>query len=138
MKVRHALALFFVALAAGAAQAQDSAIILGKSTFGARCALCHGEDGKGGGEIAGLFRVPPADLTKMAERNDGTFPFARVYSIIVDGMDQAGHGDSKMPIWGDYFIADALEDRGVKMSDAVDIATGRVLSLTYYLESIQR
>jgi mono/diheme cytochrome c family protein len=138
MIVRHALAFTFVALAAGAAQAQDSAIILGKSTFGARCALCHGEDGKGGGEIAELFRVPPADLTKLAERNDGAFPFARVYSIIVDGMDEAGHGDSKMPIWGDYFIADALEDRGIKMSDAVEIATGRVLSLTYYLESIQR
>ena len=56
----------------------------------------------------------------------------------MDGMDEAGHGDSKMPIWGDYFIADALEDRGIKMSDAVEIATGRVLSLTYYLESIQR
>jgi mono/diheme cytochrome c family protein len=138
MTFRHALALSFVALAAGAAQAQDSVIILGKSTFGARCALCHGEDGKGGGEIAELFRVPPADLTKLAERDDGAFPFARVYSIIVDGMDEAGHGDSKMPIWGDYFIADALEDRGIKMSDAVEIATGRVLSLTYYLESIQR
>ena len=53
-------------------------------------------------------------------------------------MEAVGHGRSEMPIWGDYFIADALEDRGVKMSDAVEIAAGRVLSLTYYLESIQR
>jgi mono/diheme cytochrome c family protein len=138
MTFRHALATAILALAAGGAQAQDSVIVLGKSSFGARCALCHGDDGKGGGEIAELFRVPPSDLTKLSERNGGAFPFARVYGIIVDGMDEAGHGDSTMPIWGDYFIADALEDRGVKMSDAVEIAAGRVLSLTYYLESIQR
>ena len=48
-------------------------------------------------------------------------------------MDKPGHGDSEMPIWGDYFMADALENRGVHMSDAVEIATGRVLSLVYYL-----
>ena len=127
MKLGTALATTIVVMAAGAAQAQDSALVLGKSTFGARCALCHGADGKGGGE----------DLTTLAERNGGAFPFARVYSIIVDGMDAAGHGDSEMPIWGDYFIADALEDRGVKLSDAIEITQGRVLSLTYYLESIQ-
>ena len=137
MKLGTALATTIVVMAAGAAQAQDSALVLGKSTFGARCALCHGADGKGGGEVAELFRVPPADLTTLAERNGGAFPFARVYSIIVDGMDAAGHGDSEMPIWGDYFIADALEDRGVKLSDAIEITQGRVLSLTYYLESIQ-
>ena len=137
MKLGNICAAFIIVGAAGAAQAQDSVIILGKSSFGARCALCHGEDGKGGGEIAELFKVPPADLTKLSERAGGAFPFARVYGIIVDGMDEAGHGESQMPIWGDYFIADALEDRGVKMSDAVEIATGRALSLTYYLESIQ-
>lgn len=137
MKLGTALASTMIFMAAGAVQAQDSAVVLGKSTFGARCALCHGADGKGGGEIAELFRVPPADLTKLAERNDGNFPFDRVYGIIVNGMDAAGHGDSEMPIWGDYFIADALEDRGVRMSDAVEIAAGRALSLTYYLETIQ-
>ncbi|NND19096.1 MAG: c-type cytochrome [Silicimonas sp.] len=137
MKLGSVLAAVTLVVGAGVAEAQDAAIVLGKSSFGARCALCHGADGKGGGEVSELFRVPPADLTTLAERNDGAFPFARVYSIIVDGMDDVGHGDSEMPIWGDYFISDALEDRGVKMSDAIEITQGRVLSLTYYLESIQ-
>ena len=92
-----------------------------------------GQDAKGGGEIAELFRVKPSDLTKLAQREDGRFPFSDVYSAIADGMDKPGHGDSEMPIWGDYFMADALENRGVHMSDAVEIATGRVLSLVYYL-----
>lgn len=134
---KSVLAPLAILLAAGAANAQDSAVIIGKSSFGARCAICHGEDAKGGGEIAELFRVQPPDLTKLAQNNDGQFPFAEVYSTIVDGMQAPGHGDSEMPVWGDYFIADALEDRGVRMSDAVEIATGRVLSLVYYLESIQ-
>lgn len=137
MKLGTLLAIS-LGLAAGAASAQDTAVELGKSTFGARCALCHGADGKGGGEIAELFQVPPSDLTTLSERNDGRFPFARVYSIMVDGMEKAGHGGSEMPIWGDYFIADALEDRGVKLSDAIEITQGRILTLTYYLETIQQ
>ena len=125
-------------MSAIAAQAQDSAIVLGKSTFGARCALCHGADGKGGGEIAELFQVPPSDLTTIAQAAGGTFPFADVYHVIIEGMDKRGHGDAEMPIWGDYFIADALEDRGVSPGDAMEIAAGRVLSVVYFLESIQQ
>ena len=137
MKMVWALTVAAFPTFAHTAQAQDSAGVLGESTFGARCALCHGQDAKGGGEIAELFRVKPSDLTKLAQREDGRFPFSDVYSAIADGMDKSGHGDSEMPIWGDYFMADALENRGVRMSDAVEIATGRVLSLVYYLESIQ-
>lgn len=137
MKLGTLLATSII-LTAGAAAAQDEAIVLGKSTFEARCALCHGADGKGGGEIAELFQVPPSDLTTLSERNGGNYPFARVYSIIVDGMDAAGHGESEMPIWGDYFIASALEERGARLSDAIEMAQGRILSLTYYLESIQQ
>ncbi len=131
------LAIAAVILSAGAVQAQDSALILGKSSYGASCALCHGVDARGGGEIAELFQVRPADLTGLSERAGGRFPFPVVYHIIVDGMEKSGHGDAEMPIWGDYFIADALEDRGVSTGDAVHIAQGRILSLVYYLESIQ-
>ena len=138
MEFKGILAVAAIALSVSAAQAQDSAIVLGKSSFGARCALCHGPDAKGGGEIAVLFRTKPSDLTNLAELAGGQFPFDDVYHIVVDGMDQPGHGDSQMPIWGDYFMADALQDRGVNMADAVEIATGRVLSLVYYLESIQQ
>ena len=126
-----------VVLSASAAQSEDSTVILGKSTFGARCALCHGKDGKGGGEIAELFQVQPSDLTKLSERAGGKFPFSDVYGIIVSGMEEKGHGDSAMPIWGEYFMSDALEDRGVNATDALYIAAGRANSVASYLESIQ-
>ncbi len=126
-----------VVLSASAAQSEDSAIILGKSTFGARCSLCHGKDGKGGGEIAELFQVPPSDLTKLSERAGGKFPFSEVYGIIINGMEKKGHGGSTMPIWGEYFMSDALEDRGVNATDALYIAAGRANSVASYLELIQ-
>jgi len=138
MLFTRALAAAAVVFSAGAAQAEDSAVVLGKSTYNARCALCHGADGKGGGEIAELFAVRPSDLSTLAERADGKFPFSTVYDIIVNGMEQRGHGDSTMPIWGDYFMADALMDRGVSQSDALYMASGRILSVVYYLESIQQ
>ena len=52
-------------------------------------------------------------------------------------MEKRGHGGATMPIWGDFFISDALVDRGVTETDALYIAAGRALSVVYYLESIQ-
>ena len=105
MAMKKTLAVAAIVLSAGAVQAQDSAIVLGKSSFGARCALCHGADAKGGGDIADLFQVPPSDLTTMTERNGGAFPFSIAYKTVVDGMGERAHGTSDMPIWGDYFLS---------------------------------
>lgn len=137
MNIGNAALTLVALIGTSAAQAEDAAMIIGRSAFNAHCALCHGTGGKGDGEIAELFRVPPADLTKLSERAGGSFPFPDVYRNIVNGMEKRGHGDSEMPIWGDYFIADALQDRGVNLADAVHITQGRVLSLVYYLEAIQ-
>ena len=126
-----------VVFSAVAVQAQESALVLGKSSYGALCAVCHGEAGKGDGEVAALFKMPPPNLTKLAEEAGGRFPFVEVYSVIVSGMEERGHGEAEMPIWGDYFISDAQEDRGVMPGDAVAIAAGRVMSVAIYLESIQ-
>ena len=136
MRIRSALAAAIMALSPLAGQADESVIVLGKSAYGALCAVCHGDDAKGGGEVAELFEVKPPDLTGLAERAGGDYPFSEVYEILVVGMQAPGHG-SEMPIWGDYFMADALEDRGVTRSDAVSIAAGRALALTYYLETLQ-
>jgi mono/diheme cytochrome c family protein len=138
MDLKKTLAVTAILLSVGAVQAQDSVIILGKSSFNARCSLCHGDGAKGDGEMAGLFKVKPSDLTKLSERAGGSFPFSTVYKTIAKGMEAKGHGDSEMPIWGDYFIAEEHGDRLGSISDAEHIAQGRILSLVYYLESIQR
>lgn len=135
--VRIALAATF-ALTGSLAYADNSPIILGESTYKARCAVCHGENADGKGTASGLFAVTPPDLTQLSERAGGAFPFSDVYRIVQGGAPEAAHGESSMPIWGEYFMADALQDRGVSQSDAIDIAVGRTLSLVYYLESIQQ
>lgn len=137
MGLGKTVAAVAITLSAPAAQAQDAAIALGRSTFAERCAVCHGDDGKGGGRMAELFRAPPADLTKLAERAAGKFPFAEVYRVLVEGMETPGHGDAAMPVWGDYFKTEALENRGVSEADAIHAAAGRALSVVYYLETIQ-
>lgn len=52
---------------------RDDALQLGKRLYESYCAICHGEDGKGGGFLASSLRRPPADLTssRTAARTDG-------------------------------------------------------------------
>jgi mono/diheme cytochrome c family protein len=65
------------------------------------CAACHGAEGKGDGPMAVLLTVKPPDLTVLAEKNQGNFPFSQVMRII-DGRAAVGaHGPREMPIWGD-------------------------------------
>jgi len=137
MKLTKALAVTAAILCSYAAHAQDNEVALGKSAYGALCAICHGDDGKGSGDIAELFKVPPSDLTALAKMADGQFPFVQVYNVLAEGMQERGHGEAEMPIWGDYFVSDSLEDRGMLPGDAVAIAAGRIMAVTLYLESIQ-
>lgn len=43
----------------------------GALAFGARCASCHGDDGRGGGPRAARLDPAPADLAALSERSDG-------------------------------------------------------------------
>ena len=85
------LVLAFVMIASGiivmnsAARAQDNDP--GKSEFTSSCATCHGVDGEGKGPLSSQLKVPPADLTVLAKKNNGVFPFEAVYEII-DGQKE--------------------------------------------------
>ncbi len=137
MTLQNTLATAVILFSACAAQAEDSTIILGKTTYTKTCSVCHGDDAKGGGEVADLFQVKPKDLTKLSERAGGKFPFSDVYNVIILGMEAPGHGPSAMPVWGDEFIADAMQDRGVSKSDSISIAAGRAMAVALYLETVQ-
>ena len=96
--------LIFGGLVAGfvaTAQAGDSDV--GKSEFQSSCASCHGTDGKGKGPVSGLLKVPPADLTVLAKKNNGVFPTNATYEIIYGSKIIPAHGTREMPIWGYQF-----------------------------------
>jgi hypothetical protein len=52
----------------------------------------------------------------------------------IDGRDGVRAHGSTMPIWGERFEASATSQRG---ETADMVARGRILSLIYYLQSIQ-
>ncbi|MBI3245450.1 MAG: c-type cytochrome [Deltaproteobacteria bacterium] len=118
---------------AGQSVAQEKEVAAaGKNVYDQNCAVCHGREAKGDGGAVSLLTVKPADLTQIAKRAGGTFPFWKVYGVI-DGREEVkGHGTRDMPIWGAEFRAQAGS------SPAAESQTrGRVLELVYYLQSIQ-
>lgn len=116
------------------APAQEMEVIAaGELEYQRNCAVCHGVDGKGQGLMKRFLTVAPADLTTLAKKNSGRFPFWQTYRII-DGREEVrGHGSQEMPVWGARFRADA----GGEDSPGRAQAAGRLLSLVFYLQHIQ-
>jgi mono/diheme cytochrome c family protein len=104
--------------------------IKGADLFKAYCASCHGADAKGNGPMANSLKVKPPDLTRISERNSGTFPFVRIQRII-SGEQQlvSGHGSREMPVWGPIFSQVTRDD--------MDLGRVRIDNLTRYLQGIQ-
>lgn len=128
-------ALAILCSATAGAQAQDTGF--GKASYERNCAVCHGPDGAGDGMVAELFSQKPRNLKTLAADNNGAFPFSEVYQAIDGRRDIQGHGSSEMPIWGDVFIADALPKTIHPGVEADEIVQWRILSLVYFLQSIQ-
>ena len=101
----------------------------GPDLYKAYCAVCHGSDAKGNGPLAKWLRTAPADLTRIASRNGGSFPLARVQGVISGAESMsAGHGTREMPVWGPIF---SQVDRDQ------DLGRVRIDNLARYLESLQ-
>lgn len=99
----------------------------GSATFGLYCATCHGPSARGDGPMAAVLTKRPADLTRIAQRNGGTFPTELVAKVIDGRAPAKGHGGGEMPVWGDAFG---------KSADRTPVGE-RIARLVSYLESIQ-
>jgi len=100
----------------------------GKQTYMQFCASCHGIEGRGNGPAASALKTPPPDLTTLAKRHDGKFPYEYVTGVIRFGIPISAHGSSDMPIWGPIF----------GMLDGNEVAVRqRIRNLCDYLKSIQ-
>jgi mono/diheme cytochrome c family protein len=132
--VRHILvALAVVAVSAGAAYAQpkveQGAIKQvpasdARAMFDNYCAVCHGKSGVGDGPAAKSLAKAPADLTRIATRNGGTFPETKVKRYI-EGLDEvAAHGSRDMPMWGDLFRALNRDTAQIRIQALSDLIKG--------------
>ncbi len=104
----------------------------GRTEFEWYCTACHGPDGKGDGPQAKSLAKKPADLTGIAKKNGGTFPFWRVYRIISGKEEVPGHESFDMPEFWRHFKSEE------KDWDEPIPPYFRVLILTHYVESIQK
>ena len=87
--------------------------------------------------MADHFTPKPTNLTLLAKRNDGVYPFGRIYQVIDGRSPSAGHGTRDMPIWGNYFRVDALPATRHPGVNAEELVQGRILGLVYYLQTLQ-
>ena len=101
----------------------------GPALYQAYCAVCHGTDARGDGPIAMSFKLPPPDLSRIAARNGGVYPIARVERVI-SGEEQlpGGHGMRTMPVWGPIFSQIGLDQ---------DLGRMRIHNLAVFIGRLQ-
>ena len=117
-------------LASGPAFAE----VAGEREYMVACAGCHGESGMGDGPLAGVLNITTPGLTELSKAHDGAFPYDAIL-MTIDGRDGVRAHGSAMPVWGERFTASATSQRG---ETEEMVARGRILSLVYYLQSIQQ
>ena len=101
----------------------------GKQTYMHYCAACHGVTARGDGPAAFVLKTTPPDLTALATRHGGKFPYEYVYNVLRFGTRFAAHGSSDMPIWGPIFGS---------MDNYNEVAVRkRIRGLSEYLVSLQ-
>ena len=128
--------------AATMAHAQQSgpaaqSVDVGKYEYDGHCVACHGLSGKGNGPFAQQLRsgaVVP-DITELSKKNNGVFPFARVYEIVDGTVLIMAHGPKDMPIWGrDYEI----QSQNLNLNyNPQAFARAKILALTEYVYRLQ-
>lgn len=124
-----------IATFGGVAHAQDHTA--GREEFRNHCAACHGLTGLGDGPIGPLLKTPAPNLALISSRNEGKFPFQRVYEIIDGSALLAAHGSRDMPLWGDRYQKDAKPITPDQAAMTRQLAEQRILSLVYYIGTLQ-
>jgi mono/diheme cytochrome c family protein len=97
------------------------------------CAGCHGAGGKGDGPAAAGLPKKPADLTRLAARNGGTFPTTRVMAQIWGYTGKKG--DGVMPDFSPLMQGAMVPYDG---GDGIETPTPiRLVAIAEYLKTLQ-
>ncbi|ADO41992.1 c-type cytochrome [Ketogulonicigenium vulgare] len=126
-------ALALVPLIAACAAFMPEREFDGAQMFAQNCAACHGADGTGSRAMGIAMEPPATDLTRIATRNGGTFPWNSVMSTI-DGFGQGGHNGA-MPAFGDGDLGEPvlIENNGV----STPVPAG-LLAVANYVYGLQK
>jgi len=103
--------IFGFSAAALAADPPKQGWSFGKDQYNARCAPCHGANGKGGGPAAKQVGATVPDITTYAKRNGGKFPVELAWQKI-DGRPASFDTERSMPVWGRDFRHQAIANMG--------------------------
>jgi mono/diheme cytochrome c family protein len=93
------------------------------------CAACHGRSLAGDGPVASGLIKPPDDLTLLARKNGGEFPYDKVAATIDGRQTTRMHGTPDMPVWGEIF--------GVASGTDSPSSESAVKRITHYVWSRQ-
>jgi mono/diheme cytochrome c family protein len=109
-------------------------IAAGKADFVKHCTPCHGENAKGHGpEVSMIPGIKPADLTQIATKNGGVFPFQQVEDTIDGRKKIPSHERFDMPFWGVNF-----QQEGKEFTPESEAASkARIEALVAYIQTIQ-
>lgn len=110
----------------------------GKVEYEAHCAICHGTNGRGSGEMRRFLTIAPSDLTTMAKRNGGAFPNELAWELI-DGRSAreiGPHGTRAMPVWGQRYRFEALQQASTA-AEPEWYVRNRIVALLDYLSRMQ-
>jgi len=112
---------------------------IGKLEFQKNCAACHGIDGTGqNAPFMDFMKKSPPDLTMIAKKNGGTFPYKQVFIMIQDPAGNRAHGSADMPVWGDRYGMEVNEKYGSLDPRYAKEVEARILELVFYLANIQK
>lgn len=120
-------------LSIGAARAAEPA---GQADYQHYCADCHGKNAEGNGPLIAQIPMspPPSDLTMLASRHGGKFPFDEVVDEIDGRKAIPSHERIQMPFWGV-----TLQKHGQEFTPASDAEVKRRIdAIARYLEGLQR
>ncbi|MGI9237964.1 MAG: c-type cytochrome [Woeseiaceae bacterium] len=106
----------------------------GEDLYEELCAVCHGQSGKGDGPAISALKQVPTDLTALAARNNGEFPFEVVEQFVSGKARIAAHGTDDMPIWGRAFEYTKPDWNRVRR---IKFAQHRIHNIVEYIESLQ-
>jgi mono/diheme cytochrome c family protein len=111
---------------------------VGKLEYESHCAICHGDNGRGNGEMRKFLTKAPTDLTTMAKRNGGVFPNQLAWEMI-DGrstVEIGAHGTRAMPIWGRQYRVEAMSQTDTAFQPEWYVRN-RIVALLDFLSRIQ-